>query len=269
MGRPVGYVPQTLGIIYKLGLGLLLAFAWNSLGKEKIPSCQAASKLNLKSSDKLSQSRFLCYEKAKTYYCPTAPKGMDCGAVDFKNALKKWSEASQKTKLSKDKPRFKKLQTSNSYKSLLLASSLELMKLKKEVSFGESFKIQTGPYSGLILNKDPLSKKCFEEILSSAQILQREIPEVAFEISGKIHRCDYLFSGVVELVKNKKLVKNNLKHILSPLHTIYLTDKTDFNNDTLGKMGLYVNVNRKHEIKTRLIDFTVSKKLRMSGLSGR
>ena len=272
MGRfgVVGIVGLALSSLLVWDAAFAISYGAGHTSGIKDKACVNTSKLTLKSSNKLSDYRYLCYglnkEEGKTFYCETAQKDMDCGSVKLKNSAEKWEDLLEKAK-DKDKKVIKSLQTSSSFKSLLLATSTDLMKLKKPVAVGEKFRLQTGPYSRLTLNKAPLTVKCLEEILFAGQILQREFSGFNFEIDGKVTGCKNLREGASLLVKNKKQVVKNLKLIHSPMHTIYLTDKSKFNNDTLGEMGLYVNVNKKNEVKNRLVDFTISKELRTSGMS--
>ncbi len=269
----MGRLGAVLCLVLSVGPVEAISYGSHSSGV-KNKSCAGTSKLNLKSSNKLSDYRYLCYgigkQEGKTFYCETAQKDMDCGSVKLKNSAEKWEELlekAQKAKKTSDQKTLKSLDSSSSYKSLLLASSTDLMKLKKPVQVSSRLRLQTGPYSRLTLSKSPLTVKCLEDILFAGQILQREFQDFNFEVDSKITQCKNLRDGASLLVKNKKQVIKNLKLIHSPMHTIYLTDKSKFNNDTLGEMGLYVNVNKKNEIKKRLVDFTINKELRMSGMS--
>lgn len=203
-------------------------------------------------------------------------QNLTCKNLSQEESRKYWLQASMQAKGFKERKVLKFLAHSKSSKSRLLATYLHNTKLKKPLRIRKHFRIQTGKYSGVTLASNPLSGRCFSEVLKSAYLLQTELPEFNFEIDGEISRCSRLRKGVRDLVKNKAQVAQNLKHIHSPLHTIYLTTETKFNNHTLGKMGLYVNVERRGEIKSRLIDFHISqeqirheKKPRLGGLSSK
>jgi hypothetical protein len=241
---------------------ILLSFLFlvYSFGAAAKPICVADTKLNLSSSG-LDAYKFVCADKGATLYCREKSRG-DCLPVNLKRSAETWNKALGKAKNAREKRVFTRLKNSKDSRSLLLAVFTDELKLKKPFATGEGFRLQTGKYSRMTLNTGSLRTNCLTDILASAYVLQKEFPQYSFELQGKIKKCANLRAGIKEMVKNKSRVVTNLKHIISPLHTVYLTSVTKFNNDTLGEMGLYVNVNKNQEIKKRLVDFALSRDLR-------
>lgn len=143
-------------------------------------------------------------------------------------------------------------------KSTLL-SYLDLMKWRKPIRLKPQFKVQTGPYGKIHLTDRPTRIKCLKELLHAAYLLETHFPKITFQVDGGIKSCRNLQRGVEKLVVNKSRVRKNIGAFITPMHTIFLTTRTKFNHFVLGKMGLYINVNRSREIKQRLIENRVSR----------
>lgn len=188
-------------------------------------------------------------------FCTSSKRG--CYKVDFSSA-----EKNLRSKL-KNQPgyanrkalRFLK-RTSGKAKGVLLGY-MDLMKWDKKVRVKTHFLVQTGPYGKVHITDKPTSVRCLTEIMHSAYLLETHFSEYSFQIDGDIRSCRNLKSGVEDLVNNKHRVKKNIAKFHSPMHTVYLTTQTKFNHFLVGKMGLYINVNRSNEIPKRLIKFRV------------
>jgi hypothetical protein len=118
-------------------------------------------------------------------------------------------------------------------------------------------RFQTGPYKRMFLTDSLFRTKCLKELVWSAEQLQSHFPQFSFQVDGRIQNCRNLEKGVQKIIANKSRVKSNVSRFHTPMHTIYLTNRTKFNHHQVGKMGLYVNVNKAREIQRRLIDFRV------------
>lgn len=136
-----------------------------------------------------------------------------------------------------------------------LKNALDNLEWKNIPVSSKNFRLQVGPYQRLELSRRP--PKCLREILQVAEILKAEFPEFTFSVDGKIKNCKNLKNGVAQMLEHKDAVSRNILKFHSPLHTIYLTNKTKFNHRLLGHMGLYINIEREDEIKRRLISFEV------------
>lgn len=235
--------------ILSLGLGLIVFMAPKTRATPK--SCIKVSQISMAASDQnLSKYKQLCRDTRRAYYCQNKAKNLACSSINLTRSKKNWL----KTPLRKTRD----------YKALLTSSYLDIIKFRKPLRLSSKSRVQTGPYSQMTLNtKSPLRLQCLESILYSAQVLQKELPKFNFEIDGKIKKCSNLREGIELIVANKELVTRNLKQIHSPLHTIYFTTESKFNDHILGKMGLYINVEKKNEIKNRLVDFKISQLIKL------
>ncbi|MCB0408136.1 MAG: hypothetical protein KDD34_08035 [Bdellovibrionales bacterium] len=184
-------------------------------------------------------------------------KSYGCKKVDMDDA-----EKLLKSKVGKDSGyagrkvlRFLTRNSSKNKQSLL--AYLALMDWDKKIQVKSEFLIQTGPYGKLQITDNPLNVRCLNEIMHSAYLLETHFPNVSFQIDGNINNCSSLNRGVEEMIKNKSRVAQNINKFNSPMHTVFLTTQTKFNHFLLGKMGLYINVNRSNEITHRLIEFRV------------
>lgn len=207
---------------------------------------------------KSSNSVYACNVASDSMkFCSSSQSG--CYKMDFENGeqilksqLKKQSGYANRKAL-----RFLKRGTDTN-KSVLLGY-LDLMKWNKKIRVKSHFLVQTGPYGKIHITDRPTSVKCLSEIMHSAYLLEAHFPNISFQIDGNIKKCSNLKSGVLELVNSKGRVKSNIAKFYSPMHTVYLTTETKFNHFVVGKMGLYINVNRSNEIPSRLIEFRVGK----------
>lgn len=151
------------------------------------------------------------------------------------------------------------LQRSSLKEKGTLLSYLDLMKWQKPIRLKAHLKVQTGPYGKIHLTDQPTQAKCLKEVLQAAYLLETHFPKITFQIDGTIQSCKNLRDGVDKLVANKPRVKKNIGTFITPMHTIFLTTRTKFNHYVLGKMGLYINVDRSKEIKKRLVELRVSR----------
>lgn len=123
---------------------------------------------------------------------------------------------------------------------------------------GGRLSVQTGRYGQVVLGKKALNGRCMSQIVKAAYTLHRHFPDYNFVIESHIQHCQNLQDGVRRLIAEKEVVKKNLKSFHSPLHSVFLTNRSRFNHYVLGEMGLHINVNQKDEIKRRLIDFEIA-----------
>lgn len=195
----------------------------------------------------------LATEKMK--FCTSSSTG--CYKVNFSSAEKTLKDKlkSQSGYANRKALRFLK-RASEKNKGVLLGY-LDLMKWRKKIRVKTDFLVQTGPYGKIHITDKPTSVRCLKEIMHSAYLLETHFPEYSFQIDGDIKSCSNLKAGIVDLVTNKRRVKKNIAKFHSPMHTVYLTTQTKFNHFVVGKMGLYINVNRSNEIPKRLINFLV------------
>lgn len=149
----------------------------------------------------------------------------------------------------------------------VFASFWSLLKVKAQFFVKPNLEIQTGPYPQVSTSLEALNSKCMATIVQSAYRLHREFPNYTFVVNSHIQNCENLKEGVKQLIAEKSRVMKNVDHFNSPLHSIYLTNTTKFIDNEIGKMGLYVDVNRPREIQRRLIDFDVSGIIRDRRLS--
>ncbi|NQZ00104.1 MAG: hypothetical protein HRT45_05475 [Bdellovibrionales bacterium] len=126
-----------------------------------------------------------------------------------------------------------------------------------KISVKAPLRFQTGPYKRLFLTDTLFRTKCLKELVWSAEQLNSHFPEFSFQLDGRIQNCKNLEKGVQRIIANKSKVRANVSRFHTPMHTIYLTNRTKFNHHQVGKMGLYVNVNKSREIQRRLVDFRV------------
>lgn len=227
---------------------ILQLMTWRS---QAAPQCYNPKKVRGLSTQDLNKVAYLCNSTTSTSYCTEKKPDQLCFKVSTEDDIKAW------VKKDDQNPVFKKLKKDNGHRSLLLASYTDRVKFKKPLRLEKTAKIRTGKYSGISLGKNSLFPTCFEEMLFTAQQLQTELSQFNFEIDGRIQSCKALRDAAHLIITNKDKIKKNLNRIHSPLHTIYLTTVTKFNESDLGKMGLYVNVGRKNEIRNRLIDFKI------------
>lgn len=188
-------------------------------------------------------------------FCSSSRSG--CYLLNFASAEKKLKSKikSQSGYANRKALRFLK-RASEKNKGVLLGY-LDLMKWNKKIRVKTDFLVQTGPYGKIHITDKPTSVRCLREIMHSAYLLETHFPEYSFQIDGDIRSCRNLKSGVEDLVNSKSRVKRNIAKFHSPMHTVYLTTQTKFNHFLVGKMGLYINVNRSNEIPKRLIKFRV------------
>lgn len=117
--------------------------------------------------------------------------------------------------------------------------------------------VQTGPYGQLKVSSLALNSRCMATIVQAAYKLHSFFPNYNFVIDSQIHNCHNLRDGIKQLVAQRQLVKRNLDQFHSPLHSIFLTNRSGYEARQMGRMGLHVNVDQPSEIRRRLIDFKV------------
>jgi hypothetical protein len=185
--------------------------------------------------------------------------GSQCKKIDFNSAEERLRDQIASKSGYAGRKAMRSLQRQDHPKKRALLAFIDLTEWRKPIRVKSEMVIQTGPYGKLELSDKPLDVKCLSEIMQAAYLLETHFSNVTFQIDGDIKECKNLKSGVEDLVKNKSRVKTNIAKFHSPMHTIYLTTQTKFNHFLIGKMGLYINVNRSNEIPHRLIEFRVGK----------
>lgn len=116
------------------------------------------------------------------------------------------------------------------------------------------FSIQTGKYAQITASRQALNSKCMTTIVQAAYKLHAAFPDYNFVIDSHIHNCQNLSDGIKHLLADVSRVKRNLDRFHTPLHSVFLSNRSGFNNQDLGKMGLYINVDRDGEIARVLIN---------------
>ena len=136
----------------------------------------------------------------------------------------------------------------------VLAAYLAAMNFSEPVHVRSLLSIQTGKYAQVNASRQALNAKCMTAIVQAAYKLHVVFPDYNFVVDSHIQNCENLKEGIKRLLADRTKVRRNLNQFHSPLHSVYLSNRTGFNQNELGKMGLYINVDQAGEIQRLLID---------------
>jgi hypothetical protein len=205
----------------------------------------------------LNGNVYACDADAEAMEFCSYKRASGCKKVDFSSAEDRLRDQISSHSGYAGRKVLRSLQRQDNTKKRALLAFIDLVDWRKNIRVKSDFVIQTGPYGKLQLSEKIFDVRCLSEIMQAAYLLETHFPKISFEIDGGIKECKNLNSGVAQLIENKSRVKQNIAKFHSPMHTVFLTTQTKFNNFLMGKMGLYVNVNRSGEIPNRLIEFRV------------
>ncbi|MGE0762478.1 MAG: hypothetical protein AB7N80_04295 [Bdellovibrionales bacterium] len=251
-----------------LGAILLILFAKGAVAADGV--CFADPEQLFKSQPKIAVV-YECSSKTESKLC-TSDVGSDCQRVHVEAGLERLN-SSRYILGNKNSVAAQNLIKSQSPRKQVLGAYLSAMDYSEGIIVDPLLSIQTGPYPQVMVSPQALNSKCMTAIVQAAYKLHTFFQNYSFVVDSHIQSCQNLKDGIRQLIAQREKVQGNLNQFHSPLHSVFLTNRTRFVNKEIGQMGLHINVDREGEIRRRLIDFEVSAiptdspRTRLSGLS--